>query len=339
MSGKRALVTGGCGFIGSMMCERLLEEGYEVRATDLETADRSAIEDLDVEFIPADLTTKEDIDNAVEDIDVIFHTAAIFSYSSLIDWEVFERVNVDGTKNLCQAAVDADVDSMVHWSTSGVYGPPKEDLLPINEDHPKNPESKYDLSKWLQEKEAMKFHDEYDFDVKAIRPASVYGPGNTYGAAQILLAIARGYLRIYPLHCDYKTPFVHVEDVIRAALHLDGNGEPGEAYNVVDDQNYNVKRMIKEVAGMTGNRVYGLPIDCDTYERIADLRYFLPPIERAYDILNMEPPIEADALNYLKGNYWLTNEKLRGTGFEPKYPSYREGMPETIEWYEEQGMI
>jgi len=339
MSGKRALVTGACGFIGSMVCERLLDEGYEVRGTDLETADRSDIEDLDIEFVAADLTNEDEIREAVRDVDVIFHTAALFSYSALIDWEVFEKVNIDGTENLCKAAVDEGVGSMIHWSTCGVYGAPRDELVPVQEDHPKNPESKYDLSKWLQEKKAMEYHGENGFQVKAIRPASVYGPGNTYGAAQVFLAIGNDILKIYPLHCDYRFSIIHVEDVVRAAVHLDENGEGGEAYNVVDEANYTAARLIKEVAGMMGKRVYGLPIGCETYKKLANIRYVIPTVEKAYDAFDKEPPMEADMAYYLKGNYWMGNQKLIDTGFELKYETFRDGMPETIEWYEEQGMI
>lgn len=336
---ERALVTGGCGFIGKRFCEHLLDEGYDVRATDLENADRSSIEDLDVEFVPADLTDAGEIKEAVEDVDVIFHTAAVFSYSALLDWEVFERVNVDGTENLCEAAVEEDIDSIVHLSTAGVYGPPKEDLLPVTEDHPKNPESKYDTSKWLQEKKAMEYDGENGLEVKAIRPAPVYGPGNTYGMAQIILGVGRGYLRFYPLFCDYRFSMVHVEDVVRAALHIHDEGEAGEAYNAVDNSDSPTSRFIKEVGAMTGNHVYGLPIDCDTYERLSNLRYLVPPVERLFDTLGKEPPLEADTFYYMKGNYWISNKKLKETGFEFDYPTYRDGMPETIEWYKKQGML
>jgi len=322
-----------------MVCERLLDEGYEVRGTDLETADRSDIEDLDIEFVAADLTNEDEIREAVRDVDVIFHTAALFSYSALIDWEVFEKVNIDGTENLCKAAVDEGVGSMIHWSTCGVYGAPRDELVPVQEDHPKNPESKYDLSKWLQEKKAMEYHGENGFQVKAIRPASVYGPGNTYGAAQVFLAIGNDILKIYPLHCDYRFSIIHVEDVVRAAVHLDENGEGGEAYNVVDEANYTAARLIKEVAGMMGKRVYGLPIGCETYKKLANIRYVIPTVEKAYDAFDKEPPMEADMAYYLKGNYWMGNQKLIDTGFELKYETFRDGMPETIEWYEEQGMI
>ena len=339
MSKNRALVTGACGFIGSRVCEKLLAEGYEVRGTDLETADRSEIEDIDVEFVAADLTEPDDAHDAVRGIDVVFHTASLFSYSSLVDWETFESVNVDGTENLCEAAVEEGVGSMVHWSTCGVYGAPEDELVPADEDHPKNPESNYDLSKWLQEKKAMEYHGKDGFEVRVIRPAAVYGPGTTYGAGQVLLAVAKGYLKAYPLHCDYRFSVAHVEDVVRAAVHVHENGEPGEAYNVVDEAEYTAARIIKEVAGMTGNHVYGLPIGCETYKRLAGFRVLVPPVERFCDAIGAESPIEADTLYYLKGNYWMDNTKLKRTGFEPKYPSFRDGVPGTLRWFEKEDLI
>lgn len=335
---RKALVTGACGFIGSRVCEKLVDEGYDVRGTDLRTADTSVL-DAAVEFVPADLTERDELDDAVRGVDVIFHTASLFSYSSLVERETFEEVNVGGTENLCEAAVEAGVGSMVHWSTCGVYGAPRDDLVPADESHPKDPESNYDLSKWLQEKKAWEYHGEDGFGVKVIRPAAVYGPGSAYGAAQVFLAIGNGLVRSYALHCDYRFSIVHVEDVVRAAVHVDENGETGEAYNVVDEAEYTARRLIKEVAGMMGEHVYGLPVGCETYNSLVGLRPVVSSLERVYDAVDREPPLEADALYYLKGNYWMDNTKLKGTGFEPKYPSFRDGMPETIRWYEKQGLI
>jgi len=340
MTGKRALVTGACGFVGSRVCERLVEEGYDVRGTDLRTADTSELGE-EVEFVPANLTEREEIREAVRDIDVVFHTASLFSYSTLVEREKFEEINVEGTENLCEAAVEEGVGSMVHWSTCGVYGAPRDDLVPADESHPKEPESNYDLSKWLQEKKAWEYHDETGegFEVKVIRPAAVYGPGSAYGAGQVFTAIGNGLLRFYALHCDYRFSIVHVEDVVRAAVHVEKEGKAGEAYNVVDEAEYTARRLIKEVAGMMGKHVYGLPVGCETYKSLVNLRPVVSSLERIYDAVGTEPPLEADALYYLKGNYWMDNTKLKKTGFEPKYPSFREGMPETIGWYEENGLI
>lgn len=339
MPEQRALVTGAAGFMGARMCEHLVEEGYDVVGTDLPEADRSAIEDLDMEFEPADLTDPETIEDAVEDVELVFHTAAIFSYSSLLDWETFQEINVEGTRHLCDALLDEDVEAMIHWSTSGVYGPPQTELLPVTEDHPKNPISNYDKSKWEQEQVAMRYEEDYGLPSKAIRPVPVYGPGNTYGAADMFVAIARGYLKVYPTFADHKFPLVHLEDVTRAADHLVDHGESGEAYNLVDEQNYSMNRVIKYVAGLTGQRIYGLPVGDSAYRFIDGVKDFVTALEVAYDKLGREPPFERDALFYAKGNYWISNEKISETGFSFDYPSYEDGVRETIEWLQAEGHI
>ncbi len=336
---RRALVTGGCGFIGSRLCRRLDDEGYTVKATDLATADTSVLEDVDVEFVAANLTEPDDLAEAVEDVDVVFHTAALFSYSSLLDWEVFEEVNVQGTRNLCDAAVEADVDSMVVWSTGGVYGTPKEELLPVTEDHPKNPESNYDLSKWLQEQAAMEYHGVSGFEVKAIRPGSVYGPGCIYALGEVMLNVSRGNLKFYPLHCREKFSVAHVDDVVGAAIHLDEHGEGGEPYNVVDDGDYTPGRFMRQIAAHSGVHVYGLPVGCRMFRSLAKLHPLVPPVEKAFDACGMEPPVEADTLYYLKGNYDISNDKLMSTGYQLKHPTIRSGLPETIQWYRDENLI
>ncbi|MFB6283877.1 MAG: NAD-dependent epimerase/dehydratase family protein [Halobacteria archaeon] len=339
MGGKKALVTGACGFIGSSLCEHLIEEGYEVRGTDLEDADKEYIADLDMEFVPADLTKKDTLGPAINGVDVIFHTAAIFDYSSLIDWEVYEAVNIKGTENLMEAARDEDLDSIINWSTSGVYGAPQRDKLPVTEDHPKNPESNYDRSKWLQEKKAREYYEDYGMPVKSIRPVTVYGPGNTYGAAHFLIPMANGQVKFYPLFCNYRLPIVHVEDVIQSAIYLDEHGQDGESYNIVDNQNYTMKRVFRYISNMTGNNMYGVPMGNRTFESISTLGMFVPAIEMAYDLIGKKSPIEKDALFYFKSNYWVSNEKIRDAGYEFEYPNYRKGLTETIEWYQDEGMV
>lgn len=335
--GRKALVTGGCGFMGPPLCERLVDEGYEVRATDLEEEYDGGYGD-EVEFVPSDLTDPESLDEAVEGIDVVFHTAAVFSYSSLIDWESFEEVNVDGTENLCEAAVDEGVGSVVVWSTAGVYGDPVEERLPITEDHPKRPESKYDRSKWIQEQKAMEYRKE-GLTVKALRPSPVYGPGNTYGIAQLWFGIARGLLRVYPSRSDYKLPLVHVDDVVCAGVHVDQEGDDGEAYNVVDDQGYEMRDVIRYAAELAGRRIYPAPVGNRTLRSLKYLSAAVPFVERLYDVFDEQPPVEKDALFYLNGNFWLDNSKLKETGFELTYPSYEDGLPETFDWYEENGYL
>ncbi|PIU69015.1 MAG: hypothetical protein COS84_00230, partial [Armatimonadetes bacterium CG07_land_8_20_14_0_80_40_9] len=127
------LVTGACGFNGSYMVELLLEKGYKVRATDLEGTERGIYEDLvkreGVEFVPSDLTKKETLKEVVKDVEYVFHPAAVFDYAA--KWELMERVNVFGTRNLCEVLMEeGKVKKFVVWSSAAVYGIPKPELLP-----------------------------------------------------------------------------------------------------------------------------------------------------------------------------------------------------------------
>ena len=336
---RTALVTGAYGFMGKKLARRLAAAGWDVRATDLAEAADGSFDDETIEFVPADLTEPETLAPAVEGVDDVFHTASLFSYASHIPWKRFEAINVEGTRNLCEALTGTSIERFVHWSTAGVYGPPDHDRLPMAEDHPKNPESNYDRSKWLQEQVVHEYHDEHDLPAVILRPAPVYGPGNTYGIAQLWLGIARGYLQLFPAYCEYRIPLVHADDVLGASLHLAEHGELGQAYNIVDDQEYRLRDVVQFVAAQVDSHVYMLPLGHRTYEALDALRRFVPAIERRYRERDEDPPLERDALFYLKGNYWLSNDRLRETGYTFAYPDYRIGVTETLEWYRQEGML
>jgi len=337
--GDRVLVTGGCGFMGRRLCTRLRSTDVDIRATDLEAAYDGEYDETDVEFVPANLAEPETLRGLLADVDTVFHTASLFSYASDEPWETFEAINVEGTRQLCEAARDADLTRLIHWSTAGVYGTPRPERLPVRESHPKNPESNYDRSKWLQEQVVSEYYEDYGVPAVALRPVPVYGPRNTYGAAQVWFAIAKGYLQVFPALCNYRMPLIHLEDITRAALHLAAHGDPGQPYNLVDDQEYEMREVLEYVAALTDGHIYGLPLGNRTYRAVNSLRRFIPWIEERYRAADEQPPVERDALFYLKGNYYVDNAKLRGTGFEFEYPHYRRGLAETIEWYEREGML
>jgi nucleoside-diphosphate-sugar epimerase len=224
------------------MVELLREKGYKVRATDLLSSNRAYWKEItqEVEFIPADLTKKETLKDVVKDVEYVFHPAAIFDYSA--SWELLERVNVFGTRNLLEAIVEsnAPIKRFVNWSTAGVYGLPKPEILPVKEDAPTLPVDLYSKSKLKQEEVVMEFHRKYNIPVTIIRPSPIYGPRNIYGIAQVLLNIAKLPTLMVPKNFNTGMPFVHVKDVCNAALFLAQKEEAnGEIYNVVDDSNIN----------------------------------------------------------------------------------------------------
>lgn len=166
---KLCLVTGTCGFSGSYMVELLQDVGYKVRATDLEGTDRGIykeiIEKEGVEFIPSDLTKKETLKEVVKDVEYVFHPAAIFSYSA--SYEAMEKVNVFGTRNLCEALLqEGKIKRLIVWSTVGVYGLPKPEMLPIAEETLCSPSNLYEKSKYEQEKVVIEFYKNHKWRSK-----------------------------------------------------------------------------------------------------------------------------------------------------------------------------
>ncbi|MGZ4203195.1 MAG: NAD-dependent epimerase/dehydratase family protein, partial [Thermoleophilaceae bacterium] len=116
------LVTGATGFIGGHLAQRLVEEGYQVRCLARDTSDTSLLERLDVEIAPGDLTSAGSLARAAKGCRYVFHCGALVS-----DWATTKeiaRINVEGTRNVLQASLDASVERFVHFSTTDVYGYP-----------------------------------------------------------------------------------------------------------------------------------------------------------------------------------------------------------------------
>jgi NAD dependent epimerase/dehydratase len=179
--GKRVLVTGAGGFIGSHLTERLAEQGATVRALVHYNAlglrgwlDASPLKDK-VDIVAGDICDRDSVRNAARDVEVIFHLAALiaipYSYSVPAS---YVRTNVEGTVNILQTARDLKVGRVVHTSTSEVYGTAR--YVPIDEAHPLQGQSPYSASKIAADKMAESFHCSFGLPVVTVRPFNTFGP-------------------------------------------------------------------------------------------------------------------------------------------------------------------
>jgi nucleoside-diphosphate-sugar epimerase len=132
---KKVLVTGATGFAGGHLSEELINQGYKVRALSLPDQNVEKLKKLGVELIFGDLTKKKTLALAVKDVEIVFHIAAIYREQN-VPRQLFFDVNVGGTKNLLEAALEAGVRRFVHCSTVGVQGeiknPPATETAPYN---------------------------------------------------------------------------------------------------------------------------------------------------------------------------------------------------------------
>ena len=181
--GKRVLITGAGGFIGSHLTDALAEMGADVTAfvrynsrNDWGMLEGNAQHcPPNLQVISGDVTNSVFVRNAVKDKEIVFHLAALigipYSYAAP---ESYVNTNVKGTLNVMQACLDAEVERVVHTSTSEVYGTAQ--YTPIDEKHPLQGQSPYSASKIGADKIAESFHCSFDLPVVTMRPFNTFGP-------------------------------------------------------------------------------------------------------------------------------------------------------------------
>lgn len=345
----KALVTGASGFMGTHMVEILLENGYQVRATDLPSAlekdDRtrgrfpSVIKKDGVDVRPADLTKKETLKDIARGVDVMFHIAAIFDYSA--PYELLHRVNVEGTQNLLDSVRESGgVKRFMNWGAGGSYDLKALSGIPIKEDAAKVPSNNYLKTKWAQEQLVHEYGAKHNIPCTSIRPTTVYGPRAVYGGGMFLMSPAKMKTVATPRNFTFRIPFVHVRDVCRSALFLSQQPKAvGEAYNTTDPNPMPTIDYFRLVAEITGHSFLALPsIPVGLFKSFAILAANVSALIAKY-ITHGRPAIERDPLEYVGLDVVYDIQKLLALGYQFEFPDPKVGIRSTLEWYKQQGWI
>jgi dTDP-glucose 4,6-dehydratase len=227
MHSLRTLVTGGAGFIGSHLVDRLMKEGYEV--TILDDFSAGKVENIQhysdsrsFHLVKGDVRNLEDVKKAVRDVDVVFHLAAIVNVPlSIENPSLVNHVNIQGTVNLLEASLKKNIQQFIYISTSAVYGEAR--YLPINEEHPIMPLSPYGISKFTAEHYCDIFHKIHGLKTVCLRFFNVYGPRQSegpYGGAitKFIGRLRQGKPPIIYGDGKQTRDFVYVEDVVEAEM-------------------------------------------------------------------------------------------------------------------------
>ena len=258
--GRRVLVTGGEGFIGSHLVERLVREGAAVRALvhynpfgrfgwlDPEVHD-------EVEVVPGDVRDPERVFTAVEGCEVVFHLAALigipYSYAAP---ESYVQVNVTGTHHVARACLRAGVRRLVHTSTSEVYGTARH--VPIAENHPLQPQSPYSASKIGADMMALSFFHAFELPVAIVRPFNTYGPRqSTRAVIPTILAQLHGGARTIELGATTPTrDFNYVDDTVAGFLAVAScERAAGEVVNIGSGREISIGDLVALLIAITGS--------------------------------------------------------------------------------------
>lgn len=325
---QTALVTGSTGFIGSQICEVLLEAGYYVRALRRLTSSTRLLEGLDVESAIGDITQPETLAEAMQGVDVVIHTAAQVDYWR--DSSQMYKVTVDGAGSVFQAALDAGVQRVVHTSSVSALGVPdtsgkQNQITLLNENHTWNYNPRwwrYGHAKHLSEKEAQRFVA-LGLDVVIVNPTSIYGPGDANRiSGELVFQIARGML---PVAIPGGMNVVHSADVAAGHLAALERGRTGERY-ILGGENLTHARFFRMIAEVVGVRPPRLVLPTWLVRAAAG------PVDTARKFVQL--PLNGDLLRFA-GRYFYYDTRKSQEELGLRYPrSAQEAIQDTYDWYQ-----
>ncbi len=298
-SARRALVTGGAGFIGSHLVDRLLADGWQVRVIDDFSSGREQNLELAgdrIELVRADFTEPEVADAAVDGVEVVFHQGAVPSVPrSVAEPLRTNRANVDGTLQLLESARRAGVRRLVYAASSSAYG--DTEVLPKIETMPAQPRSPYALQKYAGEVYCRLYCELYGLETVALRYFNVFGPRQNpksqYAAVIPLFATAclRGEAPTIHGDGEQTRDFTFVADAVEAnVLAADAPKAAGHVMNVAQGRQTSLNQLlarIQEIAGSAVEPVHGPARPGDVRDSLADLA-------RARELLGYEPRTSLD---------------------------------------------
>jgi len=299
---KRVLVTGGAGFIGSHLVDRLLETKNTVIVYDnfddfYKGKDKNIQYNLGNErfkLVTGDILDYEDLVSAMRGVDTVFHKAAQCGVRySIRNPQKAHNVNVTGTLNVLMAARQTGVRKVVFASSSGIFGKPH--YVPMDEKHPTNPNSPYGATKLAAEKYCLAFHEVYGLDVVSLRYFSVYGPRGRPDQVihAFTSAIAGGKSPVIYGDGAQTRDFTFVSDVVEATIFAaERDGLAGQIFNIGYGREFTINEVFASIVGKLGKKDEIQPVYEKTYK--GEFPRTLANNAKARRVLGWEPKIELD---------------------------------------------
>jgi UDP-glucose 4-epimerase len=281
------IVTGGCGFIGSNLVDKLIDLGNEVIIFDDVSSGKVENINPKARFIETDIS-EDYFDECIDwfdGVDTVFHTAARARVQpSIIDPISFNKTNVDGTLMLLKMAVDSGVRRFVYSASSSAYG--NTDVFPTPESHPTNPVSPYGAQKLMGEIYCKTFSQVYDMETVSLRYFNVYGERQLLDGAYCLVMgiFVQQRLNNKPMTIrgdgEQRRDFTYVGDVVDANIKASKSDKVGngEVINIGNGNN----RSVNQIADMIGG-------DRITVDPVVEPRETLADNSKARELLDWKP--------------------------------------------------
>ncbi len=287
---KKALVTGGAGFIGSHLSQALLKRGLEVVVVDNLTTGKRENVPADAKFIEGDILDFNLVQRLISETDIIFHEAARVSVrSSVKDFYQDAQNNIIGTLNLLQACTKSNVRKFVYASSMAVYADSSE-AIPIKETYLTEPLSPYGIAKLTGEKYCLTISKELGIDCIVLRYFNTYGVRQTFTpyVGVITIFIHRLLAGKSPTifgSGEQRRDFVHVGDVVDATLHaMDYTGASG-IFNV----GTGVGISVRELSSLLCSKINPSVKPCYTAKHSGEIKNSIADISKVKKTMNYNP--------------------------------------------------
>ncbi|MFN8240826.1 MAG: SDR family oxidoreductase [Bacteroidales bacterium] len=324
-------VTGATGYIGEMLVRNLVKDGHQVHCLYRNPLKTKYIEQENVTLFKGDILDRESLKRAARGCSGLFHTAA-FTGIKGSDKEIYE-LNVTGTKNVLDAALEAGISEVVLTSTTGVIGPSSGTV--VNESTARSARYfiKYEETKAAGEKVALEYIPR-GLNIRIVNPSRVYGPGqfsDSNGVTRMILLYIKGRWRIIPGNGKSIGNYVYIDDVVSGHMLAMQKGKCGERY-ILGGENADFNEFFRIVSEISGRKQVMFRLPLPVMLAAAGTMEFISALTRT------APFVTRGLVRRYNHNWESSSGKaIRELGYSPR--SLREGVASTISWLKDNNHI
>ncbi|MFK8018380.1 MAG: NAD-dependent epimerase/dehydratase family protein [Pseudomonadales bacterium] len=332
LNGKRVLVTGSTGFVGSHMTRRLFAAGIKPVLLVRSTSNPDLISEYKAggaEIVVGDVTDRDSVFEAAKGAEYIIHIAALFREAKHVD-EYYYKVNVEGTRNVLDAAAENGVKRMVHCSTVGVHS----HILnpPADETEDYRPGDIYQETKCEGEKLARSYFNEGKVNGVVIRPAMIWGEGDDR-----MLKLYKGVSqRKFPVIGSGKTMthWIYVHDLVNGFILAATNENAiGQVYIIAGETPTSISTLVETVAECAGVKKFPIRIPAWPIQILGDI------VETICIPFGIEPPIYRRRVDFFtKDRHFDTSKAQSELGFKPQN-TFKQEVDNIYQWYKKEGWL
>lgn len=328
----RALITGGCGFLGSAIARELVYQGFGLTILDLPDSRFDNLQGLEYKFISADIRDKEQLRIAVKGQQWVFHTAALVSFWSKRNALQYD-INVNGTRALMRACLEAGVERIVHTSTVNALGFPEDPAYPADEETPFNWEPYhigYMDSKHAAEQAILEMVREQGLPAVIVNPGTIFGPNTSPNLStnEYIINVVKGKILAYPAG---GTNCVGLDDEVRGHILAAEKGKVGERY-IIGGENYLYREIFEMIAEETGTSPPRFPAPYFASLAIAKALEVLSNVTGQQPLLTPEMIKAANVCNF-----YSSQKAIDALGYT--FKPFRDVLKETVKYLKDKELI